>query len=563
MKLHIFLLAILTGLVLFSCGDTPKSVDDLTALGGKKYGGEFRFMSYEKIQSLASISSGDQYSSRLVTQIYEPILQLNKKSMNVTPGIAESYDVSEDAKVYTLKIRKGITFHKNECFGKKLHELDAEDVKFTLEMACSQLPLNKINYLLVNRIEGAQEFYNNSKESLPKEGVSGIKKIDNYTLQITLKEPFAGFDKILTHPSLGVFPREAYEKYGADLGKNPVGTGPFQLETFEDEKIVLKRNDNYWKKDDFGNQLPFLSKVIVTYAKDKRSEFLAFRKSEVDLVLEIPVEEVEHILGTLQEAQDGKNIKHKVESESSMSIHYIGFNNESEAFKDINVRKAFNLAINKNEIIDVSLEGEGYASLHGIVPEMGNYPIEKVKGYKYNVAQAKQLMAKAGFPNGKGFPTINFYVGGVEGSKGDRLAHAIVDQLKANLNIEINIVRVTMAERNELLESGTAEMWLEGWLADYPDPENFLSLLYRNNKFNFNNTHFFECYEKSITESDEAKRNKLYVECDQIIVDEAAIIPVFTDDNTIMVNARVREFEINELEILDLTSVFIKEAKKK
>jgi len=563
MKQFSSILTILIGLTLFSCTDTPKNVDELTAIGGKKYGGEFRFMSYESIKSLASISSADQYSSRLVTQIYEPLLRINMTSMDVIPGIAESYEVSDDAKVYTFKIRKGITFHKNECFGKKLHELDAEDVKFSLEMACSQLEINKISYLLVNRIEGAQEFFENSTKTLPKEGVSGIKKLDNNTIQITLNEPFAGFDKILTHPSLGIFPKEAFDKYGNDLGIHPVGTGPFQLETFTDDKIVLSRNNHYWKKDDFGNQLPFLSKVVMTYAVDKQSEFLAFRNAEVDLVLEIPVEEVEHILGTLKEAQDGLNVKHKVESESSMSIHYIGLANESEEFSDVNVRKAFNLAINRNLILDNYLEGEGFASLHGIVPEMGDYPINKVKGNKYNVEKAKHLMSKAGYPNGKGFPEISFYVSGVEGSKNDRLAKAIQKQLKENLNVQLNIITCTLTERDEAVKNGTAKFWLEGWLADYPDPENFLSLLYKNNKFNFNNERFFMCYDKSIVESNDEKRNDLYVECDQIIVDEAAIIPIYTDDYTIMVNARVREFKINELEILELTNVFIKEAKKK
>ena len=567
MKLQSLFLTILLGLFLLSCGETTTNVNELTALGGKKYGGEFRFMSYEKINSLASVSSIDQYSSRLVHQIFEPLLSINMTSLGVVPCIAESYKVSDDAKVYTFKIRKGVFFHKDASIGNKLHEVTADDVKFSLEMACSGLEINKVSYLLVNRIEGANEFFENSKEKLPKGGVSGIKKIDDNTIEITLNESFSGFDKILTHPGLGVFPIEAYEKYGKDLGLHPVGTGPFQLETIEDDKITLKRNDNYWKKDDFGNQLPFLSKVVMTYAKDKQSEFMAFRNAEVDLVLEIPVEEVEHILGTLKEAQEGLNIKHKVESESSMSAHYIGFAMESEEFSDINVRKAFNLAVNRNEIIDNHLEGEGYASKHGIVPEMGDYPIDDVKGFKYNVEKAKYYMSQAGYSSRNEFPEIEFYIGGVQGSKSDRLAHAIVEQLHKNLGIKISIVRCTLAERDEAIKSGNAKFWLEGWLADYPDPENFLSLYFfdhmKQNKFNFNNEQFNKAYAHSITESDDEKRNELYVECDQILVNEAAVMPIYTDDNTIMINARVRDFLINEMEIMDLTSVFIKEAKKK
>lgn len=570
MRLTLLFSTILAGLLMTSCTETETNVNDLVAVGGKKYGGEFKFMSTEKISSLTPTSSSDHYSSRIISQIYEPLLKLDPLTMNVLPSVAESFSVSDDAMVYTFKIRKGIFFHEDDCFGGKAHELDANDAKFTLDMACSGLEENNVKYLLVNRIKGAQEFNKNTEKSFQADGVSGIKVVDNNTLQVTLSAPFSGFENIITHASLGVFPKEAYDKYGKDLYKHAVGSGPFALESMTDEKITLKRNNNYWKKDEFGNQLPFMSKVIMTYTTDKRAELLSFRNSDIDLVLEIPVEEIEHILGTLQEAQEGKNVKHKVESEKSLSMAYIAMQCDSEEFGNVDVRKAFNLAVNREDIIDNKLEGEGWAATNGFVPSMHNYPSENVKGHKYNVAKAKALMAKAGYANGNNFPALDFYVNAIEGSASHKLCQAIAEQLKTNLNVDLNIKLCTMDERQDAIASGEAKIWRAGWIADYPDPENFLALFYGGNitnsgtvnLFKFQSDEYDALFEKAISESKQEKRMELLVECDQIVVDQAALMPILTDDHIVMINARVRNFKANSMESLNITDVFIKEPRK-
>ena len=390
------------------------------------------------------------------------------------------------------------------------------------------------------------------------------------TIEITLNESFSGFEKVLTHRSLGITPKEAYDKYGNNAGKHPVGSGPFALELFSGEKIVLKRNPQYWRKDEFGNQLPFLSKVVMTYAKNKRSELMAFRNKEIDLVLELPVEEIDHILGTLKEAQEGKNVKHKVDSEMSMSMMYVALANQSEEFKDERVRKAFNLAINRDDIIDINLEGEGWAATNGFVPSMGDYPNERVKGHQYNVERAKSLMSSAGYPNGRNFPKLDFYVNAIKGSSIHKSCEAIAAQLKENLNVDLNIVLCSIEEREKAIASGKAKIWRSGWIADYPDPENFLTMFYSHhiregsgmvNAFKFNDEEYDKMFEKALIESDPQKRTDLFVKCDQLVIDRAAVIPVLTDDHIVMINARVRNFEATPMEDLNLTGVFIKEAK--
>jgi len=565
------ILIILIGFILLSSCQHELDVASLKAKGGRKYGGEFRFMSPEKINSLACISSVDEYSSRVISQIYDPLFDLDLKTLELKPSIAESFFVNDDATVYTFKIKTGILFHKNDCFNGKTHELTAEDVKFSLEMACSNLKINKIGHLLVNRIKGAKSFFEKSSKELPEEGVSGIKVINSNEIQITLTKSFAQFEKLLSHSGLGIFPKEAWMKYGLEMGDHPVGTGPFEFESKNDAQIVLKRNNQYWKKDDFDNQLPFLAKIIVNYSTDKKNEFLSFRKEENDLVLKIPVEEVKNTLGTLIEAQDGKNIKHRIESRSSLNTHYIAFNNESGVFKNVAVRKAFNLVLDREDLINNVMGGDGRASLNGFVPEMLNYPINNVKGHSYDVSRAKQLLASAGYANGRNFPEIELYVVANEGAKPHVICEAIVKSLNKNLAINLSVKICSLEERDRAIYNKEAKMWMDGWLADYTDPETFLNLLYSKNKVSrksyanhvyFNNSEFDHLFEQAVSELDKQKRCSLFVQCDQITVDYAPVMPLYTSEHTIMLNARVRGFQLNEMEVLNLTEVFIKEVKK-
>jgi len=570
MRIRILLLLVTISSLILSCGGNGSETDDIKAIGGKKYGGQFSFMSAEKIESLFPLNVSDVFSNRIISQIFEPLLKIDIGSTKVEPSIAESFTVSEDARVFTFKIRKGVFFHDDPCFGGKGRELTAEDVKYSLDMACSGIEENEISYLLVDKIQGAKEFNNTSKTlPLAKKGVSGIKVIDASTVEIHLAAPFVGFDKILTHNSLGIFAKEAVEKYGKEIKSHPVGTGAFALETFDNEQIVMKRNPNYWRKDDLGNQLPFLDKVVMTYTKNKKSELLAFRKQAIDVVLEIPVEDIQDVFGSLEDAQNGKNVKHKVEKETSVKMDYLAFAFKSKEFKDERIRKAFNLAINRQGIIENSLEGEGYPALNGFVPPMETYPNNKVKGYEFNPETAKKLLAEAGFANGANFPSIEIYVNTKEGSGIHKMVKGIVADIKMNLNVKLKIKLCTIKERNIAIENGKAKMWRAGWIADYPDPENFLCLFYSGNisenggsvvnDFLFRNKEFDENFEKGLKELNNEKRNEYMVKCDQLTIDHAAVMPILSDDFIVMVNVRVRDFKTNTLQTLDFSNIYLKE----
>lgn len=565
-----FVLISMLAVGLIGCSDDSVNVEDLKAIGGAKYGGTFRFMSSEKIEALIPLQATTLYTQRITSQIFDPILRLDASGSKVIPSVAESFSVSPDGKSYTLNIRKGIYFHPDECLDGEGRELTAEDVKFTLDMSCSGLKMNEISFMLNDRVVGASEFNKATKTAFKTGGVSGIKVLDKYKLQINLIEAFAGFDKLLTYSGFGIFPKEAYDFYKEDLKNHPVGTGPFMLEEFSDKGLKLKRNPNYWAKDQFGNQLPFLAAIELSYTKNKRSELIAFRERKIDLVLEIPTEEVDNILGSLQEAQEGKTVKHKVDSKQSFSVTFLGMSQRNPIFKDVRVRKAINHAIDRESLVNRTLQGEGYPVLNGFIPNTEFFPANRVKGPDFNLNKANALLAQAGYANGNGFPPMVIYVSGNKDAANHLLAKGIAKQLKEHLGLSISVELLDFEKRNEYVKSGKASMWVSGWIADYPDGESFLSIFYGKyanldsefmNPFKYKNARFDELYVRLNKEQDPKKRTDIMVECDQQIVDDAVVVPLTNDDFITMINSRVRNFKTNSLENLDFSNIFIKEPK--
>ena len=566
MRTAIYSTLILLSFILLGCTETQTTTNEIQLIkGGKTYGGTVRFMSAEKVQSLFPLSANDHYSSRIINQLFETVFDIDPTSLEVIPRIATSFNVNEDASVYTLHIRKGVYFHNDECFNGLGRELVADDIKSSLEYACKQSDLNAYGSFLTSYIKGGQAFYANSNKGADKQGLASLKVINDYVLEITLESSFVGFEKVLTHPSLGIFPKEAVEKYGKDLAKHPVGTGPFKLKNYSNKGVVLTRNDRYWKKDAFGNQLPYLAEIEMTYVDSKKSEMMAFRKEKIDLVMEIPVEDIENVLGTLEEAKEGKNVKHKIESSNSLSIDYLGFNHTIAPFNNEQVRKAILLAINTEYLVEHYLEGEGNPANNGFVPVMDGFQ-NRISSELYNPEKARKLLSEAGYPDGKNFPTIEIYVSAVEGSNNHKVAQGIVAQLKKELNINFTINLSDFADRLTTVKEGKAQMWKAGWIADYPDPQDFISKIVgggnNENDFRYNNPELEMLYRKSLEETDETERLSLLRQCAQIINDEAVVIPVLTDNMLIMVNARVKGVKANPLEKIDFTEVYIKEKRE-
>lgn len=558
--------------LLTACGGETTVVEDVLdptkiekAEGGKFKGGVLRLNSIEDYTSLFPVAINDIYSTHIAGQCYEGLFKFNQKTLEAEPCLAESFDIDNTKKVYTFHLRKGVLFHDDACFPDgKGREMNANDFKYCFEFLCSNHEENKWPTLFRDRLVGANEYATGTAET-----VEGIKVIDNYTFELTLVDPFAGLPDLLAVLAAAVYPKEAIDKYSySGMHNYMVGTGPFIATTLKNgENVEFVRNEKYWKKDEFGNQLPYLAKVTFSFIKTKPEELKAFQDGNLDMVWGLPVEEIPNIMASFEEALEGKNREFELQSVNSLNIQYYGFLFTSEVFNDVRVRKAFNYAVDRDSLVEFVLQGEGIPAHHGFVPPMSGYPTEAVKGFEYDPKLAAQLMKDAGYNGGKGFPEVTLHLNS-SGGTNEKIAAYMQGMLKKNLGVTINLNVIPMAELHPKAERGELDFWRFGWIADYPDPSNFLYLFHGKNidstketsinYFRYYNPKFDELYEAALKEIDDKKRMQLYSQCDQLLIDDAVVMPLLFNVDIRLINPEVTDFDINELEYRDLSVVYFK-----
>jgi len=533
------------------------------ALGNKVYGGVFTYYSSEKQNCYFPLSSNSINEQRVLSQIFEPLLIIDAKN-KIIGNLAENFTVSQDYKTIQLKIRSAVYFHADPCFGGSTNKMTVEDVKFSLEFACSASPLNKLSHFLKDKIVGAEAFYKLSRISFPKSGVSGITIIDENTIEIKLTNSYTSFLNILTHPNLTVFSKRAYDYYGVEIVKHAVGTGCFFLGEATENGVSLLRNNNYWKKDEFGKQLPFLDEIKVVYSKNEHEQYIAFGHKKADILFELPLENLDDAFGSLSSAKNGGNLLHKIIYKKGSKINYLAFDCQSFPFNNEKVRRAFSFAIDKKFICDEVLNGDGRPAEFGFVPECNFYTPNKSERVEYNPELAKKLFYESGFTTNNPFPKLDLFVSSAKGSLVDKWCRALVKQLNTILDIELRVVNCNLKEKNNFIVSKQAKIWRTGWAADYADADSFLELFCTQNKSENNQTRFYNKeYDRlflasQITTSQE-ERNKLQQKIDKLIIKTPIVIPVFSEDIFVVINLRVRDFEFNELGLIDFSKIYLKE----
>jgi len=559
---HTLIMLFLTLLVI-ACNQTVVPLDnkvtDFETLhqvkGGKFKGGILKTNSISKVTSLFPASATEVYSQHVNSQLFEALFKFNQSTLQVEPCLAESYSVDTTNTIYTFNIRKNVKFHDNSCFKNgKGRLVNATDFQNVFRYLCSNDLLNKSGYLIKDYIKGSESFFNNETDIL-----EGIRVIDEYTLELELNEPFSGILSILALTQTGVYPIEAIEKYKTNIENNPVGSGPYKLESNLDQ-IVLVKNESYWKKDEFGNQLPFISKITIDFEENKTKELISFNAGKIDFVWKIPIEEIPHIMGTLDEAKEGKNRTFNLQSINSLQIQYYGFNLTKDIFKKKKVRQALNYAINKYSLVTHVLQGEGSPANHGIIPNLQNYQNTKIKGYNFNPRKARKLLRSAGYPNGKGFPIIELPFN-KNGQINLLMAQNLKTQLKNILNIEVKLVELDHEKIINLREEGKLSFWRSGWIADYPDPSNFISQFHSkyiiegqnisHNHARYSNKEFDNHLDKAMYEVDDQKRMQYYLKAEQLLVDDAIFIPMYYVSEIRLVNPQLKNFPINKIEYRD------------
>jgi peptide/nickel transport system substrate-binding protein len=556
--------------ICFFLNSCKEKLEDKIAKGGKKYGGEISFVETETVRSFFPLTSYGLHDQRLLSNLFEPLLKVDYKTQKITPNLAKNFSVSKDGKTIDLIIRKDVYFHKDNYNDFELEKMSVEDVKFSLEFACSGNKLNQLGHVLTKKIVGSTSFQKQSKNSFPSRGVSGIKIKNDSTITIELTNSFNNFTSLLSHPSIVVFSKKAYLHYKQKSRIHPVGTGPFQLESVDKNEIILTRNANYWKFDDFGNQLPFLEKIRILKPTISKNEQLLFSKGKTDILLQLPVDRLEFAFGTLKEAKDGRNLLHRILYRKGIKVNYLAFDCTSKPFNDERVRLAFYHAIDRENLWLNVLNGDGNIASKGFVPISDFYSDEKVYALKFDPQKAQKLLASAGYSNSNLFPKIDLYLPTNKGSLISLYYQELVRQIKKNLGIELQIKYTDFANRNRLIEQNKIKIWKAGWVSDYPDPESYLGVFYSGykgvnnytwNLYGFKNTKFDSLFYQSIIVKDLKTKMNLQNQCDQILVNKAAVVPLYTEDIFIIINIRARDIEVNSSGIIDFSKTYIKAPK--
>jgi oligopeptide transport system substrate-binding protein len=573
MKIKLFVILSMCA-VLFGCGsgnDGKVEDNDLVeGKGGRYTGGFFVVNEPEYIKNLFPHSIIDAPSYRVASQVYEGLMKFSQDSLNLIKCLGESYEVDSSYTKYTFHLKKGVLFHDNECFADgKGREMTSEDVKYCFTLLCTPSANNQGFSMFQDILKGATEYYNAAKDgNKPGTDIEGIKVIDKYTVEFTLVKPNSMFLFNLARPFTFIFPKEAYEKHGLEMRTKAVGTGPFVLDKIDENlAILLKKNANYHGTDEFGNKLPYLSGIKVRFIRDKKSEYLEYKKGNLDMVYHLPTD---YMIEIKEEAVKKKVEYGELQQTPEMAVNFLSFSNTHKLFSNVNFRKAISFAVDRKKILEAVLNGEGYApGFYGITPIdiFPGYNAKDIKGYTMNVDSAKYYLQKAGFTNGKTLPKITLELNS-DGERNVNVAQEVKKQLKDNINLDIELNVVTTAQLAENLISGKASFFRVGWGADYPSPENFLWYLYGKNvptdttkssypnMARYRNAKFDEYYEKGLGAQDKKTQYENFLKAEQIAMNDAPIVVLWYDEGYRLIQNKVKNFPNNAMQYRDFGNVY-------
>lgn len=563
-------------LFLFSCKTSKDTGDGQVQKELREYGGTFRLSHNDYIKTIYPPAAIDIYSSSISSQVFEGLVKLSVRDLSIIPSLAERWEVDSSGTVYTFYLKKGVKFHDDPCFPNgKGREFNASDVKFTLENLCRQNPDNVLfDITLKGKLLGADKYFDASAEGkAPPFELEGISIIDDYTVRLTLNTANSTFLYVLSMPALGILPREGVEKYGS---KVMVGTGPFKIpanENISGDHFMLVKNTGYHRVDTLGNKLPFIDTVRFSVLSSKKAELEEFRNGNTDVVIGLPSESVKEIVEEQITEFESKQGKYVLDRSSEISTEYYSFILNKKIFRDKRIRQAFNYAIDRNVIVEEILKGEAFGpGEFGITPPaIKGYDVSRIKGYNYDVPKARQLMAEAGFPDGKGFPSLKLELNS-GGLRNTNIAIEIQKQLMKNIGVKLELEIVPFNEKLEDESYGRADIFRSAWIADYPHPENFLFLFYGKTvpasadaPSNFNvsryiNPKFDELYEKGLKMPIQDSAYKYFAEAEQLLMDDAVVMVLFYGESYVLLNANVKNYFSNPINFKDLSEVYFKKA---
>jgi len=447
-----------------------------------------------------------------------------KGQPQLVPGLAEKWDVSEDARVYTFHLRKRVRFHNGE-------ELTAKDVVYTFDRMLD--PKTKaLNTDILDFVEGAQERMDGKATS-----TRGLKALDRYTVRITLKAPFVPFLAIMASPQASILNEKFTKPLGGKYGltaQATCGTGPFILKEWVlNDHHTLVANRDYWRGK------PQFDRFVVRIVPDPETMRMLFETGKLDVFdCDFARTQVGYFLN------HPKWKKHIVKG-PVVGTYYYTFNQNIEPFGDVRVRRAFQMSVDRQKMLDKLFYGQGQVE-NGVMPTGLIYHNPNPAKIPYDPAGAKKLLAEAGYPNGVDMQ-IAVMTSGSDIALLKKMSE-IVQAMAAQGGFRVSLKLMDEAAYTATRKDGKLFTYTNKWLADFNDPDNYFYTLFskRNSairSYNIKDPEIFRAVEQGRSLLDPTKRAKLYRDLEKkIVVDEAAWFPLYSLTHIYVTQPRVTAF---------------------
>lgn len=464
-------------------------------------------------------SSND--GGNMLQHLAEGLLKMDKNG-NIIPGLAESYEVSDDGLTYTFKLRKGLKWSDGS-------DLTAKDFVYSWKRVADPNTAAPYGQDVLGKVKGYEEAAGGNIDAL------AVSAPDDTTFVVELANPVPFFDRIAAFSTLVPVQEATIEANGDAWTLSPetnITAGPYKLAEFTDgDRIVLEKNENYWDKDNIT-----FDKITYRLIEDPNAAYTAYNQGEVSMIKSVPSEEIPALKGTEEFHVD-----------PNMGTYYLSFNTTKKPFDNEDVRKALALVIDRDYVANTVMQGTYLPANKIIGPGVSDAApdssFEKVTEEKYtkgvgsgdyeaDVAEAKELLAKAGYPDGQGFPTIEYSTNdqGYHKSVAEYLQNVWKEKLGINTDIAIKEWKVFTADRR----AGNYDVARNGWVMDWNDPSNFLNLFVTgsgNNDGKISIPEYDELMEKASTTTNVDERFDYLHKAEQLLLDHAALTPVayYTD----------------------------------
>jgi len=475
----------------------------------------------------------DSLSNSYAVQIFSGLVKLDD-NLEPLPDIAEEWDISDDGRTYTFYLRQNVFFHSGR-------QVKAADFKYSWQRACNPQTGSPTAATYLGDIVGVAEVLEGEEVE-----ISGVEVISEYVLRVTIDAPKSHFLYKLASSTAFVLNRENVES-GEDWWHNPDGSGPFKLKQWEENNLLVLE-----KYDFYNVTSSFMGVETVNYHLWAGIQMNLYETGEIDAG-GVGLAYIDKITDPDGDFYD------ELEIFPLLSVYYLGFNCRQPPFDDPDIRRAFSLAVNKDRLIELSFSN-AVERVDGILPPgMPGYNAE-LEGYEYNIELALGLIANSKYEDVSGLPPITITTGGW-GNAVDSTLGAIIYEWKVNLGVEVEVRQLEPEKYLYELMQEKDEMYYWGWSADYPHPQNFLEVLFGSgSEYNigeYSNPEVDALLKAAGSEQDAEKSLELYRQAEQMIIDDAACIPLWADKNYVLVKPYVSGYSLNPLGYASLSQVSV------